>query len=220
MRECVQDNLVEVSLEDAIGFCIEGAVNGEPLNEGEVCGDSDCLSELAENAEECAHFLFLPEPEEVACEGELLDWMRNCITENVADGQSLEESAEFCVEGIHNGEPLEEAGLCEDSSSPECLQIAESAEECAAAVVEEESNTPNPVPDVEIDECEPELASWMVDCLAANLEDEAAVEFCVEGVENGEPLEEAGICDDSECLIRMAENASDCAAAAIERLED
>ena len=56
MFRCIETNLETETLEDAIGFCVGGVFDGEPIELAGICDgeDTDCFEQLSDNAEECA----------------------------------------------------------------------------------------------------------------------------------------------------------------------
>ena len=219
MYDCIDRNLgAGESLEDAMDFCVGGVEDGEPMATDGICAfdDDDCFLDLADNAPACGEAIGLelagraPNP---ACDDRLDFWMYSCIVGNVDDGETLEDAARYCVGGVEDGEPIEIEGICVSGDDDCFIDLADNAPACAEAIsLELVVRTPNPV-------CDSRLDGWMVECIDGELDGgadpKAAVEVCVGGVEDGEPIEIAGICvsGDDDCFIELGENALICAIA-------
>jgi hypothetical protein len=146
--ECFELNN-DIPIEEAQEFCAESSLEGPLLEDVESCANNSCLRGVTKRAQECsegiaAEISALTREPNPACH-ELLDtWMFECFTENF-DEHGLADTFDFCVESIENGEPLEEAGICQIGNDVDGFEtdldcheeLMNNAEQCASAMGDE-----------------------------------------------------------------------------------
>jgi hypothetical protein len=181
---------------------------GEPEN-CDICevqgwyGDGECDDFCPEADADCS--MSGVREANPLCDPRLDSWMFECIDRNIASGENPVEAMEFCVGGVHDGEPLEIDGIC---NSEACfIELSSNAEVCGEAILKELSES--------IAFCDPRLEQWMYDCFDSGFEEgdkglDEVRDGCVSAALDGEVLELDGICDSAACLEELAENAVSC----------
>ena len=110
--------------------------------------------------------------------------------------------------------------LCQQAGEPDDCDVCDLMEWYDDGECDDFCSTPDPDCAQEREPnlaCDIRLDQWMYDCLQYNLGAgeslSDAIDFCVGGVEDGEPIAIEEICDedDEDCFIDLADNAQECA---------